>query len=84
MFLALFELVRHADVQAQLRADIYALSLPVAAANNALLDADTPAAPEKLRLLDALVRGSLRVHVATQDTTIPLARPFADQRSALC
>jgi hypothetical protein len=83
MYLALLELARHADVQAQLRADLYALSLPVAAANNASLDANTPTAPEKLRLLEALVRGSLRVHVAAQDTTFLLARPFAGQRSAL-
>jgi hypothetical protein len=87
----LFELAQHADVQSQLRAELRAFPLPAAAAGNTPLDADTLAELDKLPLLDAVVRESLRVHapvqnagrVATEDTAIPLARPFVDKSGAL-
>jgi hypothetical protein len=87
----LFELAQHADVQAQLRDELRAFPLPAAAAGNAPLDADTLAELDKLPLLDAVVRESLRVHapvqntgrVATTDTATSLARPFADRLGAL-
>jgi hypothetical protein len=87
----LFELAQHADIQSQLRAELRASPLPAAAAGNAPLDADTLAALDKLPLLDAVVRESLRVHapvqdagrVATADTAIPLVRLFVDRAGAL-
>jgi cytochrome P450 len=87
----LFEHAQHADIQSQLRAELRAFPLPAAAAGNAPLDADTLAEQDKLPLLDAVVCESLRVHalvqnmgrVATEDTAIPLARPFADRAGAL-
>jgi hypothetical protein len=83
----LFEL---ADIQLQLRAELRPFPLP-AVAGNAPLDADTLAKLDHLPLLNAVVRASLRVHalaqnagrVATEDTAIPLARPFVDRCGAL-
>jgi hypothetical protein len=84
----LFELAQHPEVQTELRAELRSCPLPLGTKDNAPLDADTLAALDKLPLLDAVVRETLRVHapvqnssrVATRDTDIPLERPFVDKQ----
>jgi cytochrome P450 len=84
----LFELAQHPALQLELRSEARAFPLPPAARDNAPLDAETLAALDKLPLLDAVVRETLRLHapvqrsgrVATADAEIPLARPFVDAR----
>jgi cytochrome P450 len=83
----LFELAQHPEVQAELRAELRGCPLPLDARGNEPLDADTIAALDKLPLLDAVVRETLRVdapvanagRIATADTDVPLARPFIDR-----
>jgi cytochrome P450 len=80
----LFQLAQRPALQAELRAELRSLPLSPAAKDNAPLDADTLAALDKLPLLDAVVRETLRANapvqnagrVATEDASIPLARPF--------
>jgi cytochrome P450 len=78
------------DVQARLRAELRAHPLPTAPAGNAPLDADALSTLERLPLLDAVVRETLRIHapvpntvrVATRSDTIPLAASFTDVRGS--
>jgi hypothetical protein len=88
---ALFELAQRPEFQQRLRAELCTLALPSGARGNEPLDADTLAALERLPLLDAVVRETLRFHppvqtpdrVATRDTAVPLARPFVDRHGML-
>jgi hypothetical protein len=83
----LFELAQHLDVQLLLRDELRSFPIPTAIGGVIPLDAGTLAALEKLPLLDAVVRETLRVHatlpnitrVAAKDTVIPLAQPFVDK-----
>jgi cytochrome P450 len=85
---ALFELAQHPAVQARLRAELRAAPLPTGARENDPLDADALAALDRLPLLDAVVRETLRLRapvqrvtrVATAPAAIPLATPFVDRR----
>jgi hypothetical protein len=87
----LFQLAQRPALQAELRTELRSLSLPLTAKDNAPLDADTLAALDKLPLLDAVVRETLRTNapvqdagrVATEDTSIPLARPFVGRDGVL-
>jgi hypothetical protein len=87
----LFELAQNVEIQSQLRAELRTLPLPTAATNNAPLDADTLAALDKMPLLDAVVRESLRVYapvqnvgrMATEDAAIPLDRPFLSRHGRM-
>jgi cytochrome P450 len=81
----LFELAANPGTQARLRAECRTLSLP---AGGAPLDADVLAALDKLPLLDAVVRETLRLHApaastlrtAQRDDILPLSRPFVDTK----
>jgi cytochrome P450 len=87
----LFQLAQRPALQAELRTELRSLPLPSAAKDNAPLDADTLAALDKVPLLDAVVRETLRANapfqdagrVATEDTSIPLARPFVGRDGVL-
>jgi cytochrome P450 len=87
----LFQLAQRPALQAELRAELRSLPLPLAAKDNAPLDADTLAALDRLPLLDAVVRETLRANapvqnagrVATEDASIPLARPFIGRDGVL-
>jgi cytochrome P450 len=87
---ALLEICQHPELQAELCAELRALPLPRASAGCAPLDADTLGALDKLPLLDAVLRETLRLHPPTTDTprapthdvAVPLARPFVDAHGA--
>jgi cytochrome P450 len=82
----LFELSTNHNVQVRLRAECSALVLSGAASNNAPLDADALGTLDKLPLLDAVIRETLRLHApftgalrtSLVDDEIPLAKPFVD------
>jgi cytochrome P450 len=84
---ALFELAQHPDVQARLRTELRNAPLPGSARGNEPLDAEALAMLDKLPLLDAVVRETLRlrapvqraVRVAATPAVIPLAAPFVDR-----
>jgi cytochrome P450 len=75
-------------VQTRLRAELRANPLPTAASGNEPLSQEELTAFDKLPLLDAVVRETLRLHapvpssvrMATKDDVIPLAKPFTDLR----
>jgi cytochrome P450 len=77
-------------MQARLRAELRAAPLPIGARENEPLDADALAALDRLPLLDAVVRETLRlrapvqrsVRVAAAPAVIPLASPFVDRHGA--
>jgi cytochrome P450 len=82
----LFELASDPSVQARLRAECRTLSLPEGATDNAPIDAEVLSALDKLPLLDAVVRETLRLHAPVyssarapvEDDDIPVATPFVD------
>jgi cytochrome P450 len=85
---ALYALSLDPALQSRLRSELSSLSLPhVSSAHGNLpraLTADELSALNKLPLLDAVVRETLRLHapvpttvrVAVKDDVIPLAKPF--------
>jgi hypothetical protein len=83
---AVYALSQRPDIQTALREELRTLPLPRAASGCEPLDQETLAALDKLPLLDAVVRETLRLYApvaftsraATEDTTVPLARPFVD------
>jgi hypothetical protein len=78
-------------VQERLHAELLSLPLPGAPAGNAPLDQDTLSELDKLPLLDAVVRETLRLHApvpstlrtAVRDDVIPLATPFVDRNGVM-
>jgi cytochrome P450 len=70
-----------------LRAECRSQPLGTAASDNAPLGADELTALDKLPLLDAIVRETLRIHspvgstirAAFKDDSIPLSRPYTDR-----
>jgi cytochrome P450 len=91
----LFELSIHPVLQTRLRTELRSLLLPDSSSISPPLDADVLSALEKLPLLDAVVRETLRLHapvrvtlrMATKETVLPLSVPVVDKngvaRSAL-
>jgi cytochrome P450 len=83
----LFELSNNPELQSSLRAECRAHPLPTASSGNAPLDTEELSALDKLPLLDALVRETLRLHApvrgtvrtAVKDDVIPLSTPFTDR-----
>jgi hypothetical protein len=88
---ALFELAQQPAFQLRLCEELRTLVLPCGARGNEPLDADALGELDRLPLLDAVVRETMRFHppvqlpdrVATCDTTVPLARPFVDRHGVL-
>jgi cytochrome P450 len=84
---ALFELAQHPALQARLRAELRTAPLPGDAGGNEPLDADALAVLDKLPLLDAVVRETMRLRtpvqrvrrVAAAPAAVPLAAPFVDR-----
>jgi cytochrome P450 len=87
---ALLEVCQHPELQAELRAELHTLPLPHASGGCAPLDADKLGALDKLPILDAVLRETLRLcppitdvpRAAAHDVVIPLAQPFVDARGA--
>jgi cytochrome P450 len=89
----LFELgsPENAALQAALRTECRSLPLPISATDSAPLDAPDLAALDKLPLLDAVVRETLRLHSpvgstirsAIKDDVIPLSKPYTDRNGVL-
>jgi cytochrome P450 len=83
----LFALAQRPDVQTALRAECRAHPLPMAAHGNSPLETEELAALDRLPLLDAVVRETLRLHspvsltgrAATRDDVLPLGTPFVDR-----
>jgi hypothetical protein len=83
----LFRLSLAPDVQAALRAECAASPLPTAAEGNAPLSADALGALDKLPLLDAVLRETLRLdppvnateRTPTADVVLPLDTPLVDR-----
>lgn len=74
------------DIQSQLREECQANPLPTELHGNAPLTSEELARFDKLPLLDAVVRETLRLHApiaetsrqAIQDDVIPVSRPYLD------
>jgi cytochrome P450 len=86
-----YALSQHPSIQTALREELRTLPLPRAASGCEPLDQETLAALDKLPLLDAVVRETLRLYAPvtmtsrapTEDTTIPLARPYVDTQGVI-
>jgi cytochrome P450 len=88
----LFALAQRPDVQERLRAECRSsLTLPTLSTGNDPLTAEEVNALDKLPLLDAVIRESLRLYppilatmrAATEDDAIPLAHPYTDKKGVL-
>jgi cytochrome P450 len=74
-------------VLTELRAELHASPLPIGAPENEPLNQDALAALDRLLLLDAVVRETMRlyapvpstIHEAVQDAALPLAAPLTDR-----
>jgi cytochrome P450 len=74
------------DMQARLRSEVLGRPIPSTSMDNVPLSTDELAALEKLPLLEAVVRETLRLHppvptvarVATKDDTVPLGGSVVD------
>jgi hypothetical protein len=83
----MYALAQRPDIQARLRDELRAFPLPTAPVGNAPLDSEALAALDKLPLLDAVVRETLRLYApvpatirtATVDSVLPLATPYVDR-----
>jgi cytochrome P450 len=83
----MYALAQRPDIQARLRDELRAFPLPTAPVGNSPLDPETLAALDKLPLLDAVVRETLRLYAplpatirtATVDSVLPLATPYVDR-----
>jgi cytochrome P450 len=84
---ALFALSQHEDVQLRLRTEVRSLPLSTSTHDSSPLTQEELAALDKLPLLDAVVRETLRVHApvpatsreAIQNDEIPLSEPYKDK-----
>jgi hypothetical protein len=84
----LYALARRPDIQERLRAEMTSFSLPSDVSGNAPLTSEQVTALERLPLLDAVVRETLRMHtpgqatmrMAMRDTSVPVAKPFIDSK----
>jgi cytochrome P450 len=80
----LYRLCLRADVQSALRAECLENPLPTSAQGNEPLDQMELTAFDKLPLLDAVIRETLRLHAPVSDTVrsaikddiLPLSKPF--------
>jgi hypothetical protein len=89
----LFELgaPENAALQVALRAECRSLTLPTSATDSTPLETPELAALDKLPLLDAIVRETLRLHSpissslrsAVADDVIPLSKPYVDRAGVL-
>jgi hypothetical protein len=87
----IYELALHPDVQAALRTECRGSPLPMHPEGNAPLVADELTALDKLPLLDAVVRETLRLdapvtntdRVPIHDVVLPLAEPVRDAHGEL-
>jgi cytochrome P450 len=83
----MYALAQRPDIQARLRDELRAFPLPTAPVGNSPLNPEALAALDKLPLLDAVVRESLRLYAplpttirtATVDSVLPLATPYLDR-----
>jgi cytochrome P450 len=83
----LFALAQRPDLQAALRAKCRSAPLPTGTHGNAPLTMAELAALDKLPLLDAVLRETLRLHApvpaigrtATRDDVLPVSAPFVDR-----
>jgi cytochrome P450 len=83
----IFALTQRPDIQRALRAECRGSPLPLTPHGNAPLSAEALAAVDRLPLLDAVVRETLRLHApvpstvraATRADTLPLSAPFTDR-----
>jgi cytochrome P450 len=84
----LFRLSVHPEIATALREECRAAPLPIDAHGNAPLTTDELNAMDRLPILDAVVRETLRLHSpvtqtvrqATKDDILPLAKPFVDRQ----
>jgi cytochrome P450 len=87
----IFEISQRPNLQLQLRQELSAIGLSSSLQDNEPLTADELSALEKLPLLDAVVRESLRLHapvpatirIAERDDVIPVAGPYMDKHGAM-
>jgi cytochrome P450 len=88
---AIFALCQRPDIQDRLREELRSLPLSTTVNDNAAFTQEDLAALDKLPLLDAVVRETLRVHapvpstsrVAMQDDEIPVSHPYTDRNGIL-
>jgi cytochrome P450 len=84
----MFALAQRPDIQAALRDECLSSPLPTGAKGNAPLDTEALAERDRLPLLDAVLRETLRLHApvavvmraAAHADELPLANPFTDRR----
>jgi cytochrome P450 len=87
----MFALCQRPDIQGRLREELRSLPLSAMTKYNVALTQDELTALDKLPLLDAVVRESLRLHapvpgtprVAMHDDEIPLSQPYTDRNGVL-
>jgi cytochrome P450 len=87
MAFVLYELAQRPDLQARLREEMRSLALATASSENSSLTQEEMSTLEKLPLLDAIVRETLRLHppvpstirVAVKDDVIPVSKPYMDR-----
>jgi cytochrome P450 len=87
----IFELSQRPDLQLQLRQELSVIQLSSSTQDNEPLTVDELSALEKLPLLDAVVRESLRLHapvpatirIAERDDVIPVAKPYMDKNGTM-
>jgi cytochrome P450 len=85
---AVYALSQRPDIQEELREELRSLPLPTASSGCEPLDQDTLSALDKLPLLDAVVRETMRLYApvpatsraAVENTSVPLCQPFVDRR----
>lgn len=83
----LYALSLRPDIQSRLRAELRANPLPTAASGCGALSVEDLNALDKLPVLDAVVRETLRLHapvpstirVAVRDDVVPLSKPYVDK-----
>jgi cytochrome P450 len=87
----IFELSQRPDLQLQLRQELSAIQLSSSTQDNEPLTVEELSALEKLPLLDAVVRESLRLHapvpatirIAERNDVIPVAKPYMDRNGTM-
>jgi cytochrome P450 len=87
----LWALSQRPDIQVRLRKELRSLPLPTGARDSSTLSQEEVSALDKLPLLDAVVRETMRIHapvtgtsrVAVKDDVIPVGRPYRDRNGVV-